>query len=148
MAPIMTLKQNNTKTGSLHAVISVVMALLLMFLPLTSWSSSILSPLDEPSERPKIAGLSDLEDVSMPCHSSDSGLSHSKQSTQNLDCCNDSVTHFQCDNCEHNCSTFVKHFSNFIDTGTIQFCSSQMALKPIDHTATQYPVPPFRPPAA
>ena len=147
MVRIVTSKNNLNQTSSLRTVISVLMVLLLVFLPLSSWSSSIISPVDKLPESFIFLDLSDNQDNTVPCHSSDSEMTRSDQGTYNGDCCSQSGVHTLCDNCEQGC-TFVKHFSNSIDSFTIQFSSTQLALKPIDLIATQFPVPPFRPPAA
>lgn len=142
----MVSKHHIKQTSSLRTVISVLMILLLVFLPLSSWSSSIVTPVDKLPESFIFLDLSDNQVDTIPCHSSDVDMTRSDQESYSSDCCAQSDVHTLCDNCEQGC-TFVKHFSNSIDSFTIQFSSIQLALKPNDLIATQFPVPPFRPPA-
>ncbi len=147
MVKIVTSKSNFNLTGSFRAVISVLMVFLLIFLPLSSWGSSLISPVDKSSESFIFLDLSDNQADTMPCHSSDVDMTRSDQESYSSDCCSQSGVHTQCDNCEQGC-TFVKHYSNSINSFAILFSSTQLALKPNDLIATQFPVPPFRPPAA
>ena len=142
-----TTKQNLRRTSSSRTAISVLMALFLVFLPLSSWSSSIITSVGKVSESFMIIDTSDEQNSAMPCHSSDSDMARSDQSLSNGDCCSQSGMSIQCDNCEHHC-TFVKHFSNTIDSFNVDFSSCLSAIKPINLIATQFPTPPFRPPAA
>lgn len=146
MVKTMVSKHHVKQTSSLRSVISVFMMLLLIFLPLSSWSSSLISPVDKSPESFISLDLSDNQVDTMPCHSSDVDMTRSDQESYSSDCCAQSGVHTQCDNCEQGC-TFVKHYSNSINSFAILFSSTQLALKPNDLIATQFPVPPFRPPA-
>ncbi len=147
MVQIVTSKNNVKQTCSLRTVISVLMMMLLIFLPLSSWSSRLISSVDKSPESFIFLDLSDKQADTMPCHSSDTDMTRSDQESYNSDCCTQSGVHTQCDSCEQGC-TFVKHFSKSINSFAILFSSAQLALKPNDLIATQFPVPPFRPPAA
>tara|TARA_R110002074_G_scaffold271959_4_gene443609 strand:+ start:106 stop:528 length:423 start_codon:yes stop_codon:yes gene_type:complete len=139
--------KNIKNTSSLRTIISVLMVLLMLFLPLSSWSSDIMLTIDKESESFIVLYGSDSKDNTVPCHSKDTEMARSSQGIVNGDCCGQTGMHTQCDNCEYNC-TFVKHFSSFIDSFTIGFSSTQLVLRPVEFIATQFPVPPFRPPAA
>jgi len=140
-------KKSIRRTSSSHTAMSVVMILLLVFLPLGSSSSSIISSTDKISESGTIIDSSEKQSNIMPCHSSDFGIAHSDQGSSNGDCCNQSDIHIQCDNCVHSC-TFVKHFSSTVDSVIADYFSPQLIIKSVGLISTQFPVPPFRPPAA
>ena len=147
MVKIVTSKSNINLIGSFRAVISVLMVLLLIFLPLSSWGNSLIPPVEKLSESFIFLDLSDNQADTMPCHSSGVDMTRSNQESFSSDCCAQSGVHTQCDNCEQGC-TFAKHYSNVIYSFLADFSSPQLALKPIDFIATQFPAPPFRPPAA
>jgi hypothetical protein len=147
MVRVLTSTSHINQSGTLRAMMSGLLIILLVFLPLSSWANSIISPVNKVSDGMSVMDMSGSQDNIKPCHSSDTEMTNSDQDVANSDCCGPSGLHTECDNCEQNCA-FVKHFSYFIESFTQHYHSTQLALPPIAFIETQFPVPPFRPPAS
>ncbi len=132
---------NNTSRPS--TIISVLMMLLMLFLPLSSWSSYLIIETDLSSNMHTMTE-SDMNSNSVLCHST-----HSEKVTIDQDacCCVESGLDAQCNGCVHSC-TFVKHFSNIIDSFNLYLTQSHGIRYSNSLADTQFPSPPFRPPAA
>ena len=93
------------------------MMLLMLFLPLSSWSSYLIIETDKTSNMHMMTE-SDMNSHSMPCHSTPLKKVTLDQETCTSECCDQSALDAQCGGCKHNC-TFVKHFSNTIDSSNL-----------------------------
>ena len=126
--------------------ISVLMMLLMLFLPLSSWSNGLLIKSDKSSDMHMMAE-SDIDTNSMSCHSTPLTKATIDQETCKGECCDPSALNAQCGGCTHNC-TFVKHFSNAIDSFNSYPTQNLVVQYSSSLVDTQFPTPPFRPPAA
>jgi hypothetical protein len=127
-------------------IISVLMMLLMLFLPLSSWSGYLIIETNESSDMHMMAE-SDMNSNSMPCHSTPSKSAALDQEKCKGECCDQSGLDSQCGGCTHNC-TFVKHFSNAIDSFNLYLTQNHAVKYSASLAEAQFPSPPFRPPAS
>jgi hypothetical protein len=132
---------NNSSRSS--TIISVLMMLLMLFLPLSSWSSYLIIEADNSSDMHMMMTGSDVNSSTMPCHSTRSD----KVTVDQDACCGESGLDVQCSGCVHNC-TFVKYFSSAIDSFNSYLLQNRLVRYSTSLINTQFPTPPFRPPAA
>ena len=147
MVRVLASTSHTNQSGTLRATISGLLIILLVFLPLSSWANSIISPVNKVSDSMSVMDMSGSQDNIQPCHSGKTEMTNSDQNVANSDCCGLSGLHTECDNCDQNCA-FVKHFSYSIEFFTQHYHPTQLALQPIAFIETQFPTPPFRPPAS
>jgi len=133
-------------SSSSSTVISVVMMLLMLFLPLSSWSGNLIAGPDKSSGMLMMAE-SDINSNSIPCHSTPSNKVAIDHEACDGECCDQAGLESQCGGCTHNC-TFVKHFSSASDFFNSSLAKNRLVLFSSNLINTQYPIPPFRPPAA
>ena len=136
--------RRETTINNSSTIISVLMMLLMLFLPLSSWSSYLIIETDKTSDMHMMTE-SDMNSNSMPCHSAPSKKVTLDQETCKGECCDQSGLDAQCGGCTHNC-TFVKHFSNAIDSFNSYLTQNHVVQYSARLADTQFPSPPFRPP--
>ena len=117
--------------------------LLMLFLPLSSWSSYLIIEADKSSDMHMMMAGSDVNLSSMPCHSTSSD----KITLDQDSCCSETGLDVQCSGCAHNC-TFVKYLSSAIDTFNLYLSQNHLVRFSTSLINGQFPSPPFRPPAA
>lgn len=134
------------KSSRSDTIISVFVMLLMLFLPLSSWSGYLIVESDSSSDMLMIT-KSDMNFTSMPCHSTSSKKVAIDHDACNGECCDQAGLDSQCGGCTHSC-TFVKHFSNAADLFNSSLAENRFVLFSSSLINTQFPTPPFRPPAA
>jgi|GEM_PF-6791500 len=129
-----------------NTIMSVVVMLLMLFLPLSSWSSYLIIESDKSSDMPTIAE-SEMNSNFMPCHSTPSKNVAIDHEACNDECCDQASLDTQCGDCTPSC-TFVKYFSDATYVFNSSLVQNQLVLFSTNLINTQFPSPPFRPPAA
>jgi hypothetical protein len=134
---------NSSRSSTIISVLMMLLMLLMLFLPLSSWSNYLIIGTDQSSDMHMMMSSSNDDSNSMPCHSTRTEIVTVEQDT----CCGDTGLDVQCSGCVHNC-TFVKYFSNTIDSFNSYLSQNHVVRYSTSLDNTQFPSPPFRPPAA
>ncbi len=142
----MTQGKTINKSDRSNTIISVFAMLLMSFLPLSSWSGYLIIDSDKSSDMQMMAE-SEMNSNSMPCHSIPSKNVAIDHEACNDECCDQSGLDTLCSGCTPSCA-FVKHFSYATDSFNSSLVQNQLVLFSTNLINTQFPSPPFRPPAA